>query len=1236
MNEASALLDELSEGALWRLEEACCRFEEAWKAGQRPRLEDFVAGPVRAERLALLRELLRLEVYYRRQAGEGPSAADYETRFPGATALLSDLFAAPPDADRPVSPQPEAEDPEGTGPELQPPTTGQEHPRRNGDGQAPADPGDPPPSRYRKLRFVDAGSLGEVSLAEDTELHREVALKEIKQKHAQRPEFRGRFVLEAEVTGRLEHPGIVPVYGLGTYADGRPYYAMRFIKGDNLAKAITQFHAQTPVRFDSLAFRGLLGRFVAVCQAVGYAHSRGVLHRDLKPANILLGPFGETLVVDWGLAKVADRPGAEGTAADAEELLRLRGEGWAETASGALVGTPAFMSPEQARGEELGPATDVYSLGATLYSLLTNQLPFRGKVAEVLPQVQRGAWRPARQVNPAVPPALEAVCARAMALRPEDRYASAVELAGEVEHWLADEPVAAYPEPAGARLRRWMRKHPRRVTAVGVLLLAAVVGLTAGAVLLERSRREAEENFQITRKAARKLLVAVNDDYSLNDPAMLGVRGQLLVEALDYYKDFLNSRPGDPAVRQDRAEAWRQLGEVYRQMGLLDQAKPLVRESLREFNDLRETAPEEPELARGLARSHLAQADLDMQSGEPGKGRYHASQAIQLIEHLRTESPRDRLLLTLLGRGYYARATAEAHLGRLEAAISDNAQAVEFLDDAVYTINEDPFPGKSKGPINFLEPHDRPGRFENNLLLARAWINEGILLNRVGRKAAAPPSLLFATGILRGMQEGHLHLGLLRYELVLALRNSGHVEVELGRPARGGPALWEALEWARKLIKDNLHVSEYWAGYVETVGFLGEDLFLSGQTGPAAEWLREAVTVADELLKGNRKTPSRLTPPEMKIHDGAHELLKGKGTDRALRTDRARFLSVLGCLEGELGHLDSGLRYCEEAQEEQKRVLEQTPGDRSLRSDWLGTREAIARLRFLTGKSDADAWIREQREILREREELAGRSPVLPHFKREVGASAALLAELLLEEGKAQEALAVVEKVLPAHEQLVQADRPGNRLQAKGKAREEEKRIHALVRLSPSPTEFPKGPEPEDYQLRRVWAELLDRKSAALARAGQGAAAVKCVCQAIGIVEELARGDGYFMCPPCSWPSLWSVIAEQLHRQEPCYLYDLACHLALAAKLSGNEGDRDAATRAVAALRAYSAAGFDNVHKLKTDPRLDPLRGLPAFQTLVRELKDKLPVRRGIPSPRTGPEAVPAFQPPGRQGTNMH
>ncbi len=163
--------------------------------------------------------------------------------------------------------------------------------------------------RFQVLRPHAKGGLGAVFVALDGELHREVALKQIQDAHADDPVSRRRFIQEAEITGGLEHPGIVPVYGLGTHPDGRPYYAMRFIGGDSLKDVIDRFHNDEALKKDasrrSLELRKLLRRFIDVCNAIDYAHSRGVLHRDLKPANIVLGKHGETLVVDWGLAKAS-------------------------------------------------------------------------------------------------------------------------------------------------------------------------------------------------------------------------------------------------------------------------------------------------------------------------------------------------------------------------------------------------------------------------------------------------------------------------------------------------------------------------------------------------------------------------------------------------------------------------------------------------------------------------------------------------------------------------------------------------------------------------------------------------------------------------------------------------------------------------------------------------------------------------------------------------------------------
>ena len=254
-------------------------------------------------------------------------------------------------------------------------------------------------SRFKVLRPHNAGGLGTVSVARDEELGREVALKEIKESYADQPESRRRFIVEAEITGCLEHPGIVPVYGLGKYADGRPYYAMRFIRGESLQGAVDRFHANQDLdrhpRRRLLELRAMLRRIVDVCNAMEYAHSRGVLHRDLKPDNVMLGKYGETLVVDWGLAKADDQ--IEVDHGDEPPLPLISGSGSAGTQMGSCLGTPAYMSPEQAAGrlDLIKPPSDVYSIGATLYTVLTGKRPFTsGTIDSVLRQVRNGEFPP--------------------------------------------------------------------------------------------------------------------------------------------------------------------------------------------------------------------------------------------------------------------------------------------------------------------------------------------------------------------------------------------------------------------------------------------------------------------------------------------------------------------------------------------------------------------------------------------------------------------------------------------------------------------------------------------------------------------------------------------------------------------------------------------------------------------------------------------------------------------------
>ncbi len=334
--------------------------------------------------------------------------------------------------------------------------------------------------RYKPVELHARGGIGDVYRARDRELGRDVALK-----RTRRADLDDAFVREAEITGRLEHPGIVPVYGLGRDESGHPFYAMRLVGGETFDEAIARGADR----------RSLLRRFLTVCETVAYAHSRGVIHRDLKPRNILLGAFGETVLVDWGLAKPVDesdstetgpaRAGAlperrrdgdvsppEGRAAvDAAALQDVE-----PTVYGTRKGTPAYMSPEQARGDPVGPATDLFALGATLRKILVGD--------------PHGDLKPA-------PRALGAVCKKAMAEQPTARYANAQALARDIERWLADEPVSAWREPLRVRLRRWLRRHRTLVaTGAAMLLVAAVAGVLLAWREREAGRREANRRHE--------------------------------------------------------------------------------------------------------------------------------------------------------------------------------------------------------------------------------------------------------------------------------------------------------------------------------------------------------------------------------------------------------------------------------------------------------------------------------------------------------------------------------------------------------------------------------------------------------------------------------------------------------------------------------------------------------------------------------------------------------------------
>ncbi|MEM0925073.1 MAG: serine/threonine-protein kinase [Planctomycetota bacterium] len=648
--------------------------------------------------------------------------------------------------------------------------------------------------RFRVLRQHRKGGLGEVSIALDQELNREVALKRVRPEYASYKSAQDRLKIEAEITGGLEHPNIVPVYGLGSHGDGNPFYCMRFIKGDSLKDAIQDFHyrkGQLTTSQRNLELRSLLRRFVDVCDAVGYAHSRQVLHRDLKPGNIMLGKYGETLVVDWGLAKAM---AARDVSSELSEIpiVPRSGSTAAPTMPGSTVGTPGYMSPEQAEGklDRLGPATDIYSLGATLYCLLTGQPPVDGdSTSEKLERARIGDIPPPRELDSSIPVPLEAICRKAMAVTSDDRYSATAKLSAEIERWLADEPIEAHRDGWGVRIARLLRKNQTIAATFTVASVVAFLGLAGITYVNAAKNRQIEarnarigqkneqlittnrqlteseeqlklneqnllENIESFRGLTEAMITKAEREYS-QTPGMGEFRNWFTEETVRVYEEFLGNRELiDEGVGSEASQLWyaqllRILGNRKRASADLERALDLHQRSVAVLRKLLEENPESP---MALGRCSQSLRDLAATQAQAGK----------LIDSIATEREATAISGEMLKtypdsiNTQRLHATNQLDLGGLLYERAEFPSAIESLGNAISLFRGIADSGKSNAQDEQLQVlamlrQSACHRFEGQLVEAERLGREAIDVSR--KRVAADPTRTFRHVLARSLLE---------------------------------------------------------------------------------------------------------------------------------------------------------------------------------------------------------------------------------------------------------------------------------------------------------------------------------------------------------------------------------------------------------------------------------------------------------------------------------------------------
>ena len=706
--------------------------------------------------------------------------------------------------------------------------------------------------RFEIIRELGRGGYGVVFLAHDSDLERDVALKVPRPEVMLTPELRQRFVREAKAAAALDHAHVVPVFEAGTIGS-ISYLASAFCPGTSLSEWLDE-HS------DPIAPGDAARLVMTLAEAVQHAHSRGVVHRDLNPRNILLEqPTEDGACSDTGTRLRADLAALVPKISDFG-LARFLDVSTNDTRTTAILGTPAYMAPEQAAGraKHSGPAADVYALGAILYELLTRTAPFRRETdLATLQAVQTEDPRPVRSARTDVPRDLEAICSKCLEKEPSRRYASATNLASDLNRFLHREPVVARPVTTATRFGRWCRRNPALATlgiTLAATLLLGIVGVTwqwrraeahlAMAVVqrtkaednlaeADRQRQQAEENFRRAHQAVDDYFTLTSENSLLENPTLGPLRIELLRKAQRYYEGFVEQRGDDPQLQAELAASYIRLSSIVHDMGG-DDWLPHFEKGLEVLEQLDvEQAPfwEFPSWRRGVNNSrspHLLTA-------QPERAWKAARRGIAIWKELAERHPQVAgfrtdlaALYSMAGMAQYARRNKKEML----AALNRAHQLRQQLAD------------------------EHPGEVRHRYALGESLIAVGMAQNDAGDAPAAQQSIQAGCTILEELSRENPRATRIEMNLAWAYQQLAAVHVAAGRAGAALAQFNKGLRIQEGLARDYPAVPEFRLTCAQSYHVLGDSLDRAGFSDQAKEAHAKALDFLENGAEADRSDPA--------------------------------------------------------------------------------------------------------------------------------------------------------------------------------------------------------------------------------------------------------------------------------------------------------------------------------------------------------------------------------------------